>query len=90
VTAMKRDNFTLVCGVFLVLGVIVGVWMGHSLGIRTGKLLGIMDAEKSWRLDCVQNGAAEFYLDEKFERRWRWKRDAPLEAVSNGRKRVPK
>ena len=47
--------------------------VGFGIGLVCGYIAGCSDGHRAMQLEAVAKGHAEYYLDEKHVRQWRWK-----------------
>lgn len=50
---------------------IIGAWVGFMFAAAMFGCLTTPD--RTWRLEAVKKGHAEYYFDNNYERQWRWR-----------------
>ena len=49
------------------------IFLAFAVGVLLGNVVGVVVMNLDWRSDAVRNGKAEYYIDEHYRKRWRWK-----------------
>lgn len=47
-------------------------WMVSIAAMFIGFFAGYQACNFNWRIESIKSGHAEYYLDDKYERNWRW------------------